>query len=73
MKTTHWKAVTVVIMLLASSWLVAVTVSESVYDPWCDLDGDGDIDIFDIVRMAGIYGTTGNPFAATAALEYDSG
>jgi hypothetical protein len=73
MKTTHWKAVTVVTVLLASSWLVGVTVSESVYDPWCDLDEDGDIDIFDIVRMAGIYGTTGDPFAAKAALEYDSG
>jgi len=46
------------------------TVSE--YDPWCDLNGDGKIDIFDVVMVAGKYGTSGDPHDAKAALEYDS-
>lgn len=73
MKITHFGEIMLVTVLLASSLLVGLTSSASVYDPWCDLDEDGDIDIFDIVRMAGIYGTTGEPFEAMAALEYNSG
>jgi len=59
--------------LLASLFLVGLTSSAGVYNPWYDLDDDGDIDIFDVVKMAGIYGTTGEPFEAKAAIEYDSG
>ncbi|MCW3980044.1 MAG: hypothetical protein NWF11_01045, partial [Candidatus Bathyarchaeota archaeon] len=69
MKISQWIEILGVMVLLGSLLLVAVTGSESVYDPWCDLDDDGDIDIFDIVRMAGIYGTAGDPFTAKAALE----
>ena len=72
MKITHFGEIILVTVLLASSLLVGLTSSTSVYDPWCDLDEDGDIDIFDIVRMAGIYGTAGDPFEGKAALEYDS-
>ena len=56
--------------LLTSLLLVGATSSSSVaeYDPWCDLDDDGDIDIFDIVQMAGKYGTTGTPINKTALL-----
>ena len=42
------------------------------YCPWDDLDDDGDIDIFDIVEIAGRYGTTGEPLLGRAAIEYDS-
>jgi hypothetical protein len=59
--------------LLASAWLVGSTSSAGAYNPWYDLDDDGDIDIFDVVKMASIYGTSGDPFEAKAALEYDSG
>jgi hypothetical protein len=31
------------------------------YDPWYDLDEDGRISIFDVVKMASSYGTTGDP------------
>jgi hypothetical protein len=49
------------LLLLASPFLVQVTSSQGVYDPWCDQDSDGDIDIFDIVPAAAAYGTTGDP------------
>jgi hypothetical protein len=58
---------------LASALLVCLTSSASVYDPWYDTDDDGDIDIFDMVRVAGSYGTTGTPYEAKAAPAYDSG
>lgn len=47
--------------------LVGITSSAS-YDPWCDLDDDGDIDIFDIVKLASAYGTSGTPINKTALL-----
>jgi hypothetical protein len=47
-------------VLLAPMFLVGITASAP-YDPWADLDVDGDIDIFDIVKMATSYGTTGDP------------
>ena len=59
--------------LLMSVLLVGVTSSVGVYDPWCDLDDDGDIDIFDVVRLAGAYNTAGEPFQAKAAIQFDSG
>jgi hypothetical protein len=71
MKKTHLGEIMLVTLLLASSLLVGVTSSIDVYDPWCDLDDDGDIDIFDIVRIAGIYGTSGENITK-AGLEYDS-
>jgi len=49
------------IMFLISMSLVGITSSQGVYDPWCDQDSDGDIDIFDIVPAAAAYGTTGDP------------
>ena len=80
MKLTSSTLVNVIlsIILLSSLLLIGTTSSASTrgvgeYDPWCDFDDDGDIDIFDIVDIAGRYGTTGEPFAAKAALEYDSG
>lgn len=47
-------------VLLLTPFLVGVTASAP-YDPWSDLDADGDIDIFDLVKIAGSYATTGDP------------
>jgi hypothetical protein len=46
--------------LLASTLLVGLTASAP-YDPWCDLDEDGRISIFDVVQIAAVYGTLGDP------------
>ncbi|MCK4477225.1 hypothetical protein KAU88_01700 [Candidatus Bathyarchaeota archaeon] len=59
-------------------FLIRTTTSVSIagvgdYDPWCDFDDDGDIDIFDIVWIASMYGALGESFDAKAALAYDSG
>ena len=63
------KMITVMLMavLSVSLFLVGLT-SSAPYDPWIDLDDDGDIDIFDIVQMAGAYGTTGTPINKTELL-----
>jgi hypothetical protein len=50
----------IALILLTSPFLVQLT-SSAPYDAWADLDEDGDIDIFDIVNMAGRYATTGDP------------
>lgn len=47
-------------VLLAPVFLVGITASAP-YEPWYDLDENGKIDIFDVVRIAGTYGTTGDP------------
>ena len=44
---------------LLVSFLLVGTTAVNEYDPWADLDDDGDIDIYDIVDIAGRYGTTG--------------
>jgi hypothetical protein len=59
--------------ILFSALFVGATSSASTigihdYDPWCDLDDDGDIDIYDIVNMANRYGATGTPVNKTALL-----
>jgi hypothetical protein len=48
------------LVLLASPFLVPLTASAP-YDPWYDLDENGKIDIFDVVQLAGAYGTSGDP------------
>ncbi|MCK4826095.1 hypothetical protein KA005_60675, partial [bacterium] len=53
---------------MSSLFLVSVTAQTSPYDPWADLDDDGDIDIYDIVDIAGRYGTTGTAINKTAKL-----
>ena len=71
LKIAHLGEIMLVTLLLASSLLVGLTSSVGVYDPWCDFDDDGDIDIFDIVRIADAYGTSGDNITK-AGLEYDS-
>lgn len=53
-------------VLFASLFLVSATASPTPratapYDPWCDYNDDGIIDIFDIVNIASRYRTTGSP------------
>lgn len=38
------------------------------YDPWCDLDDDGKINIYDVVMVTSKYNTTGTPMNKTAKL-----
>lgn len=45
---------------------MGVTASE--YDPWLDNNDDGKIDIFDVVKVAGAYGTNGTPLNKTFLL-----
>ena len=47
-------------VLLGSLLLVGAS-SSATYDPWVDLDESGDVDIFDVVTLAGSYQTTGDP------------
>jgi hypothetical protein len=47
--------------VLLGSLLLVQASSSATYDPWVDLDESGDIDIFDVVTLAGSYQTTGDP------------
>ncbi len=49
----------IAIVLLSSPFVIQLT-SSAPYDPWADLDGDGDVDIFDVVDIAGRYDTKGD-------------
>ena len=46
--------------LTATIFMVATSQSAE-YDPWADLNGDGRIDIFDVVGMTSRYAATGDP------------
>jgi hypothetical protein len=52
--------IVIALILLASPFLIQLTASAP-YDPWADLDDDGDIDIYDVVKIAAAYSTTGDP------------
>ena len=70
---TKIKKITVfTIFLFTTFFFAGSTASVGVYDPWADLNDDGLINIFDVVEVAGKYGTSGDPFNAKAAIEYDS-
>jgi len=47
-------------VLLLTPFFVGLT-SSAPYDSWYDLDENGKINIFDVVRLAGTYGTAGDP------------
>ncbi len=51
------------IILIASLFLVNSTAlsSQQEYDPWIDNNEDGAINILDAIRLAGVFGTQGNP------------
>jgi len=52
---------------LTATLLVGVT-SSAEYDPWCDINDDGLIDIVDIVSLAIRFGEEGTPINKTALL-----
>ena len=54
-------------LCLTAALFVGVTSSAD-YDPWYDLNDDGDIDIFDLRKVARLYGTSGTPINKTALL-----
>jgi hypothetical protein len=71
------KALTLVNIILATVLLASIIIagiststSESMhpYDPWYDLDDDGDIDIYDVVTICTHYDTEGTPINKTALL-----
>lgn len=45
-----------------------IVASTTEYDPWVDLDDDGNITIFDVVKVCSRYGTEGTPVNKTALL-----
>jgi hypothetical protein len=53
--------ITLLVLVLSSLFYVGITSSASVYDPYADYDADGDVDIFDVVPVASVYGTSGDP------------
>jgi hypothetical protein len=67
------KTVLVFTIIFVSLFLVNSTTSienrqTDLYDPWLDLNDDGEIDIFDVVMVARAYGSSGKPFNKTAAI-----
>jgi hypothetical protein len=52
--------IVIALVLLSTPFLIQLTASAP-YDPWADLDDDGDIDIFDVVKIAAAYSTAGDP------------
>lgn len=63
MKMTHSKLLNIVLVtvLATSLFFISTTASTAEYNPWSDIDGDGDIDIYDVVKVTGIYHTLGDP------------
>ena len=59
--------ITLVVVLVTMFMCVGVT-SSTPYDAWYDFDDDGDIDIYDVVDIAGRYGTMGTPINKTELL-----
>lgn len=68
-----------VTILFSSMFLIGITTSQysttefphdppRVYSPWGDLNDDGNIDIFDVVWLAGRYNTIGTPVNKTELL-----
>lgn len=63
MKTTVLAFATIILVSLffVNATTSTTTLDLGVYDPWCDQDSDGDIDIYDIVTAAVAFDTTGDP------------
>jgi len=56
------KTILALFLLILVPLLLIRATSSAPYDPWCDLvEPYGRIDIYDVVDMAGRYGTTGDP------------
>ena len=63
------KIISLSVVLVSVATVVCVGVTYSTpYDPWYDFNHNGEIDIFDIVDIAGRYGTIGVPINTTELL-----
>jgi hypothetical protein len=56
--------------LVSTLFMILPTRSQTTqpYDPWVDLDDDGDIDLYDAVELLARYGSKGTPINKTALL-----
>lgn len=70
----------IMVFVLLSSSLIMVhsykdewSTTGREYDPKADFDSDGDIDIFDIVYIAGMYGATATPSPIISNGDFESG
>jgi len=63
MKMTPSKLLNIVLVtvLATSLFFISTTASTAEYNPWSDIDGDGEITIYDVVKVTGIYGSSGDP------------
>ena len=63
MKITPSTLVNIILsaILLTSIGFIGVTAQTQQYDPWIDINEDGDINMLDAIRFAGVYGTSGDP------------
>jgi len=69
MKTTVFVFAVVFIALFCVNITTSIeNLQTDLYDPWLDLNDDGEIDIFDVVMVARAYGSSGKPYNKTAAL-----
>ena len=55
-------------LVSVATFLCVGLTSSTPYDPWYDFNHNGEIDIFDIVDIAGRYGTMGTPINTTVLL-----
>ena len=53
--------IVLVTVLATSMFFISTTASTAEYNPWSDIDGDGEITIYDVVKVTGIYGSSGDP------------
>jgi len=73
MKITSSMFLNVILLTIVSaSFFLLNTTAETAntheYDPWVDLDDDGDIDLYDAVELLTRYGSKGTPINKTALL-----
>ncbi|MCK4482801.1 hypothetical protein KAU55_06205, partial [Candidatus Bathyarchaeota archaeon] len=61
----------VAIVIMFFSFLTSTTATRP-YDPWCDINDDGKIDIKDVAGVASRYGTYGDAITK-ASINYTSG
>jgi len=62
----------ILLTIFSASYLLVNTTAETTnthgYDPWVDLDDDGDIDLYDAVELLTRYGSKGTPINKTQLL-----
>ena len=67
-KTVLFFTIVFVSLFLVNNTTSIANLQTDKYDPWLDLNDDGEIDIFDVVMVAAAYGSSGKPYNKTAAI-----